>query len=187
MSDVSCVSEARAAVEQLIREAGFDSVGVCAASSLKVLEEVRDMCAADRCRAYGRSWSCPPACGSLDQFAALFARYQDCIVFQTTLPLEDDFDYEGMVAAKALHDKRSLRLAMGVLDSGHDVSLLGAGSCMLCGEDACTCPDEPCVNPELMHPSMEAAGLWVSEVCKTAGVPYNHGPQSMTYTSCALV
>ena len=45
--------------------------------------EVRDMCAAGRCRRYGRSWSCPPACGELDDLRRQFARYSRGILVQT--------------------------------------------------------------------------------------------------------
>ena len=31
------------------------------------------MCAADKCRSYGRNWCCPPHCGSLEEMAALGA------------------------------------------------------------------------------------------------------------------
>ena len=34
--------------------------------------------------------------------------------------------------------------------------------------------------------SMEAYGLLVGDVCLRSGLPYNHGPRTMTYTSCLL-
>lgn len=34
---------------------------------------------------------------------------------------------------------------------------------------------------------MEAAGLMVSEACETAGLPYYHGPGTISYTSCILL
>ena len=179
--------QALAFIEDLIARAGFDFVGQCPAAVLKVVPAVRDMCAEDKCRSFGKSWSCPPACGTLEEFEALFKRYERCVVFQTTLNMEDDFDYETMVEAKRLHDERFNALSARVVASGHDIALLSAGTCKLCAPGSCTCPDAPCIHPKLMHPSMEAAGLWVSEVCTAAQIAYNHGPLTMTYTSCALV
>ena len=50
----------------LAHQAGFDHVGKVNTASLVARSEVRDMCAAGRCGAYGKSWSCPPACGSIE-------------------------------------------------------------------------------------------------------------------------
>ena len=44
----------------LARQAGFSHSAELDAAVLKPLTEVRDMCSADRCRSYGKSWSCPP-------------------------------------------------------------------------------------------------------------------------------
>ena len=46
---------------------GFDHVGLLCVEKLVLDPKVRDMCAADKCRSYGKSWSCPPACGSLEE------------------------------------------------------------------------------------------------------------------------
>ena len=34
--------------------------------------------------------------------------------------------------------------------------------------------------------SMEAYGLFVSDICTRSGLAYNYGPRTMTYTSCVL-
>jgi len=171
----------------LITETGFEAHGCCPASALRIVPEVRDMCAEDKCNSFGKSWSCPPACGTLDDFEALFRSYGQCIVFQTVYPLEDEFDIEAMFAANRLHEQRFHELAAKANASLFDIALFSAGTCTLCGRGMCTYPDAPCCHPELMRPSMEAAGLWVSEVCEAAHIPYNHGSLTMTYTSCALV
>ena len=45
----------------------------------------------------------------------------------------------------------------------------------------------PCRHPDRALVSMEAAGLMVSEACETAGLPYYHGPGTISYTSCILL
>lgn len=64
------------------------------------------MCAADKCRAYGRSWACPPACGSLEVCEKRLASYTDGILVQTVGRLSDEFDLEGIAAAQKLHSLR---------------------------------------------------------------------------------
>ena len=52
------------------QDIGFSHWGIFSVSALKFLPEVRDACASDRCGRYGKSWSCPPACGTLEECAA---------------------------------------------------------------------------------------------------------------------
>lgn len=50
----------------LAREVGFSQCAAVNMDALEPLEAVRDMCKADRCGRYGKSWSCPPACSTLE-------------------------------------------------------------------------------------------------------------------------
>ena len=63
----------QAALEAVAAEVGFEDFGACAASELRVRADVRNMCAAGRCGMFGRNWSCPPACGELEEYAATIA------------------------------------------------------------------------------------------------------------------
>jgi predicted metal-binding protein len=51
----------------LAKEAGFTYAAPLAMESLEFREEVRSMCSADLCKSYGKSWSCPPAVGSIER------------------------------------------------------------------------------------------------------------------------
>lgn len=170
-------------IADIIEECGFDAAGECAADALVTRPEVRDMCAA--CRQYGRSWACPPACGDIERFQQLIDGYGTCRVVQTWGQLEDSFDFETMQELEETHKRRVHELNKLVKDAYPDALVLAAGTCTLCPE--CTYPDAPCRLPELQLVSMEAAGLVVTEVCNAAGVPYNHGPGTMAYTSCVLI
>lgn len=197
-------TESSDALMELAREAGFEAVGATAASRLSVKPEVRDMCAADRCRAYDRSWVCPPACGSLDAFAEAIASKETALVVQTVATLEDEFDIEGMQEAEALHKRRFAQFARNACDilgaslekgaafgstDGRKreegaLLFLAAGGCTVC--PSCTYPDAACRFPDKAFVSVEAAGLVVSEVCESANIPYHHGKGTIAYTSCVL-
>lgn len=170
-------------ISHAIARADFECVGRCDASALRVMPEVRDMCAAGTCGAYGKNWACPPHCGELDDIQAAFAQRETCYVIQTVMELEDEFDAETMMEAAAVHSQRVQDLAAEL--AGEDVLVLTAGTCTLC--PTCGCPDEPCRFPEKRLVSMEAAGLMVNDVCIAAGIPYNHGPRKMAYTGCVIV
>ena len=169
---------------RLALELGFDHAAALDVKRLCALPEVRDMCASGRCRRYGKSWSCPPACGTIEVCAERMGRYTGGVLVQTTAQLEDDFDIDGMNRAQEQHKKRFFDLARQARLLYPDVLPLTAGSCTICR--SCTYPDKPCRFPKKMLSSMEAYGLLVSEVCKDAGLAYYYGPGTLTYSACIL-
>jgi predicted metal-binding protein len=172
----------------LIKMSGFSTVGHFDPAQLVVHPEVRAMCAADRCHAFGKSWSCPPACGSIEEYQALFKRYHTGYLFQTIATMEDSFDYDGIERGSNEHARRLNDLANRAhrvkASLNRDILILGAGSCTLC--EVCTYPDAPCRYPQKVFPSMEATGLIVNDVCELSAVPYYHGPHTIAFCSCAL-
>lgn len=174
------------AIEQLAAEQGFDCMGTCSAQDLVVRPEVRAMCAVDKCKVYGHSWACPPACGEIEDFGRQMHTFEHCLVVQTVMQMEDDFDIETMGEAGELQKRRVLDLVEAIDAAGlsADTMTLSAGTCTLC--EKCTYPDAPCRFPDKRLVSMEAAGLVVSEVCTMAGIPYNHGPLTIAYSGCVL-
>ena len=173
-------------VEEIIDEIGFEYKGTCPASKLRTTEDVRGMCAANKCGFYDKNWQCPPACGGIDEWQQRFANMDTCYVFQTWGGLEDEFDFETMAESGELQKDRVLALveALDAAGLSADTMVLSAGTCTLCKE--CTYPDAPCRFPNKRLVSMEAAGLVVSEVCEMAGIPYNHGELTMCYSGCVL-
>lgn len=168
---------------ELARDVGFSHWGVFPVSELRFLPEVRDMCRANTCGRYGRSWSCPPACGTLEECRARAMAFAWGILLQTTAGMEDDFDVETMMEA-GREQKDRLAAFCARLDPAERRLPLGAGTCEVCAE--CSYPDAPCRFPDRRQTSMEAFGLLVNDVCRSAGVPYYHGPRTITYTSCVL-
>ncbi len=165
-------------------EAGFSHAAPLDVATLELRSEVRDMCAADKCRMYGRSWTCPPACGSLAENAQVIAGCTGGLLVQTTREIEDDFDYEGMEEA-GIQQQRLFRAFHKALKKEiFGVVPLGSGGCRLC--ETCTYPDAPCRHPEEAVASMEAYGLWVSDVCTRNKLDYYYGPKTITYTGCYL-
>ena len=168
----------------LAQSVGFSHVGPLDPATLVFAEEVREMCAADRCGSYGKNWSCPPYCGSLEELSWRAGRYAEGVLLQSTGVMEDDFDFETMMATERLHKDRFNRLVREVKKIGQDCMPMSAGACCLCG--ACGCPKEPCRFPELAYPSMEACGVMVSDTCEKNGMGYYYGPCTVTYTACIL-
>ena len=95
----------------LAAEGGFSHCAPLCMAAAVPRREVRGMCAADRCGKWGRCWSCPPACGTLEQAASRIARFDRGILVQSTAKLADDFDYDGIQALSRTHAQRFAALA----------------------------------------------------------------------------
>lgn len=169
----------------IARDIGFEEVCEINTKSLQVLEEVRNMCAIDRCKSYGKTWSCPPACGDLEHCQKRLEQYPNGILVQTVCDIEDEFDLEGIKETKIIHDKRFTTLTRQAKMFEKDCLPLAAGACTRC--ESCTYPNKPCRYPDKMVVSMEAYGLLVSDVCEKSGIKYYHGPKTMSFTSCILM
>lgn len=169
----------------LAKGIGFDVAAELDPSKLVFMPEVRDMCAADKCRSYNRSWSCPPACGELPEIAERCRAYGGGMLVQTVGQMENEFDFEAIAETSERHNGNFNKLTERLHGEGLDFLPMGAGACMRC--ESCTYPDSPCRFPELVFPSMEACGLLVSRVCSDCGVPYYHGKNSICFVGCFLM
>ena len=175
-------------IEKLINkamEAGFTHAAKLDAATIHLLDAVRDMCSADRCGKYGKNWSCPPGCGSIEECRRQVAGYKRGILVQTVGELDDPFDYEGMMAAEKKHKDNFVRLCDELAGEFPGMLALGAGSCTRCRE--CSYPDAPCRQPDKRISSMEAYGMMVMDVCRDNGLKYNYGSDKVAFTGCFLL
>ena len=173
------------ALENLGREVGFTSVAPLDPTTIELKQEVRDMCAANTCGKYGKSWACPPACGELAECEARIRSFSEGILVQTMGQLEDEMDGEGMMETEAQHKKHFTDLYARLREQYDDELAIGAGACTVCKD--CTYPDAPCRFPERRTSSMEAYGMLVLQVCRDNNVQYYFGPSTITYNSCFLL
>ena len=162
---------------------GFDEAAYIDPQQLTAQASVRASCAENRCRSYGQCWSCPPHCGELSDCEARMHGYTRGILLQTVGKLSKSIDTKGYAAAEQRHKESLRRFARRIRERHPNALCLGAGPCGLC--ERCAYP-EPCRCPEQAMSSMEAYGLFVTEVCRTAGLPYHHGDKTITYTACIL-
>ena len=168
---------------EMAREVGFEEAAALDVSTLRASEMVRNMCAADQCRAYGRNWTCPPLCGTIGDCQKQMSSFRHGILVQTVGIMRKTIDSRAMAETEQLHLQRFHRLADLVRREYPDALCLGAGGCRICGK--CAWPD-PCRFPERATSSMEGYGLFVTQVCRDNGLAYHHGEKTITYTACIL-
>lgn len=165
-------------------ELGFSHAFPLNVATLIPRPDVRSMCAADKCRAYGKNWTCPPHCGSLEECVAEIRRYSRGILLQTTGITTKAIDTKAYRRTEEKHLELFHRLAAEIKTAHPDALCLGSGGCRICQK--CAYPD-PCRFPERACSSMEGYGLFVTQVCRDNNAPYHHGDNTITYTACILL
>jgi len=174
--------------EKLIETAeksGFTHAAALDVSTLDFMQEIRDMCNAQQCRNYDTSWSCPPACASLEEMREKVKSYTHGLLVQTVGELEDSLDWDGIQEVGKRHKDNFGRMRNALEKEHPNLLAMGAGKCEIC--ETCTYPENPCRFPDKMEVSMEACGLFVSKVCTDNNLAYNYGSNKMAFTSCFLI
>lgn len=171
-------------IKKIVAETGFSEMGFLDPGNLRYYREIRKICEENTCRNYGTSWACPPAVGTVDQCRERVEQYDRMLLFSQVYPLEDSFDFEGMM--EGLHDfkRRVDTLHRNISTQLPEFLLLSNEGCGRC--PVCTYPDAPCRFPALLHHSLEGYGLIVSELAREAGIRYNNGPDTVTYFGALL-
>ena len=162
---------------------GFDAAAALDPQSLSAREDVRAMCAADKCGAYNKNWTCPPACGTLAECQQRMHRYGKGILLQSVGRMTKTVDSKCYRETEQRHMRNFYAFAEELRKQYPDALCLGAGGCRVCKQ--CAYP-ESCRFPEKAMSSMEGYGLFVTQVCRDAGVPYHYGERTIAYTACVL-
>ena len=146
----------------------------------------RTLCEKNVCGNYGKNWTCPPDAGDINELIAILRSFEYILVYQSVGMLEDSYDFEGMVAAAKNHTKlmSDVRAEMKKEPFARYLNL-GAGGCSIC-EQCAKRTDEPCRHPDEAVASLEAYGVNVSALAKSADMKYINGQNTVTYFGAVL-
>lgn len=169
---------------QRAKELGFAAATVIEAQILKPREDVRAMCVENKCGSYQKNWTCPPAVGTVEACEKRIRQYNTGLLLQTVGHLTKAIDSRVYRETEQQHIRNLYTLAGQIRKIYPDALCLGTGGCRVCKQ--CAYPEE-CRFPEKAMASMEAYGLFVTQVCREAGVAYHHGEKTITYTACILL
>ena len=165
---------------------GADKAVIISCDQIILNAEYREMCAANRCGAYGKCYMCPPDVGPIDELMQKVRSFDQGLFYQTIAKLEDSFDIEGMAEAR----KNLTRVSQRLLDAlrpilGETALHLSAGGCGLC--ETCAKADaEPCRHPDRALASLESFGMDVYGTAKSTPLKYVNGADTVTYFGMVL-
>ncbi len=176
--------------ESLIRTA-LDSKASHAAildvSQIRFHEDFRKACEKNFCRKYDTNWMGPPAIGPIEKLMQRAALYKKGLLFQTVHATNGSFDMKGMLEGAKAHQAvfRELLKTIRKQYPENGILPLDAGCCSLC--EKCAYLDrQPCRRPDEAVSSVEAYGINVLALQKSAGLPYSHGKNKICYVGLIL-
>ena len=82
---------------KLALENGATKAAVIPQDAIVLSATFFDICKANQCGNFGKCWMCPPDVGGIDEMMAEAQSYDFALVYQTVDPLEDSFNFEGMM------------------------------------------------------------------------------------------
>lgn len=170
--------------ENSLKEIGIFQFGMVSPNEIVFDEEIRKMCEQNLCRQYGKSWACPPAVGTVAECQKRCLSFKTGLVFQGVYPLEDSYDYEGMMNGHKAFKNLCDRLYAQVKERFSSFLLLSNEGCTRC--EKCTYPEKPCRMPQMLFPSLEGFGIRVDCLAKSAGIAYHNGENTVTYFGMLL-
>lgn len=164
----------------LIISAGADRVGTVSTDLIPFDPALREMCEMNSCGMFGKTYTCPPHAGTPEALMKEAKAYKNVTLFQKVYPLEDSFDFEGMVEAKQQFHRLTADILKICRENLDDFLLLGAGGCPLC--ERCGVQDGiPCRFPDLTYGNLESYCIQVSQLAKLCDMRYINGPDTVTY------
>jgi predicted metal-binding protein len=176
--------------EELVKialESDAANAAILDTESIQFHEDFRKACEKNFCRKYDTNWMGPPAIGPIQDLQQKAVRYQQGLLFQTVHTVASNFDMKGMLAAAKIHEKvfRTLLARIRKEFPEEEILPLNAGCCSLC-EECGYVTQEPCRHPDQAVSSVEAYGINVIALQKSAGLPYYKGKESVIYVGLIL-
>lgn len=139
-------------------------------SELTFKEEVRQICKQE-CPMYGKSWSCPPAVGTVEECRQNCMDYQGVFLFTTIAEVTDIANMEETLKTRFEHENITRTLGKIFRAEGAQVKLLSSESCAIC-ETCAYCEGKKCRYPQHMIPCIESHGILVTELAEKYGIPF---------------
>lgn len=164
-------------IEALLAEYPVCQYGFLKSEEIVFSEKVRYICRTE-CSRYGKSWSCPPAAGEVEECRSRCQSYEYALVFTTLAEVLDFTDMEETLATRFEHEKVVRGICQGIRDMGEEYFALSSESCAVCG--SCAYPNA-CRHPEYMLPCIESQGILVTAAAEKCGIEYFYDGNTVTW------
>jgi predicted metal-binding protein len=146
-------------------------------------DKVRSICRTE-CPRYGKSWSCPPGVGTIEQCRRICESYEGAFVFTTIAEVLDITNMEETLATRGGHEGVTRKIQEIFREQGLQTLALSGESCAIC--EKCAYPDAPCRHPDRMIPCIEGYGIVVPLLAEKAGIEFENVSNVVTWFGMIL-
>lgn len=170
-------------IESFISEHPVCQYEVIDTSELVFSEKVRTICK-NECERYGKSWSCPPAVGEVEECKKRALSYPNALIFTTLAEVTDTAVWSETLASRADHEKVTREICNELKKRGMEVLPLSGESCQIC--ETCAYP-QPCRHPEYAIPCVESYGILVTDLAEKYGIDFYTDSHTVTWFGIILM
>lgn len=163
--------------EELLKMAGEEGfiAAVITPEEIPVNGKFRRFCEENLCGKYNANYSCPPACGTVEELHTKLLAEEKILVVETIYEIESYEDQKAINHSKVTHNQAVLRLFDRLRDAGYAGFCSGYNGCPLCSP----CKQEvgePCAYPERRISCMSAYCIDVAELASRCGLEFAWTP-----------
>lgn len=141
-------------------------------------EQVRYICESE-CDRYGKSWSCPPAVGTVAECRKRCLAYDRVLVFTSLAQVADTALLKETLDTRKGHEEITRGICQELAAKGEDFLALSSESCNICG--SCTYPEETCRYREKMLPCIESFGILVTDSAERCNIDFFYDSTTVTW------
>lgn len=165
------------AVEKLLAEYPVCQYGFLKSGDVVFSDKVRYICESE-CGRYGRSWSCPPAVGTVEECRRRCLAYPYVLLFTTLAEVSDMENLQETLSTRADHERVVRSICRRMAKMGIDYFALSSESCAICPR--CAYP-EACRHRDYMLPCIESQGILVTAAAEACGIEYFYDSGTVTW------
>jgi len=176
--------------EELLRIAqaeAFEKVAILPTAELAIHHEYRSYCEENLCGNYNRNYGCPPGCGTPAFMEERVRRYEQVLVLQSRVEM-DDLEDKALIAEVRKEHNRMSRAVLKQLEAAgmpmQDRCML-PGPCAYC-ESCAALTGEPCRFPEKKSSCLSAYGIDVTALAERCGMRIDWQGGSVSYFTLYL-
>lgn len=152
-------------------------------ADLKFTDRVRYICETE-CPQYGKSWSCPPAVGTVEACRNRCQKFDGGFLFTTVAEVSDLMNMEEMLSTRMEHEELTRQIRDIFRRECEDVMVLSTESCAIC--EKCAYPEASCRHPDRMFPCIESYSILVTDLAEQYGITFMNEGNLVTWFSLIL-
>lgn len=167
-------------IEEYITQFPIYQYEFLSTSDIVFSDKVRTICKKE-CPRYGKSWSCPPAVGTVEKCKEICMQYPSALLFSSVAEVSDYSDMNALLKTKREHEEITRTIEKHLKEEAWGCYTLSTDSCGIC--EKCTYPKNSCLHPDMMHPCIESHGILLTKNIEENNMDYYMGEQMVLWFS----